>query len=72
VATAHKYAVGDRVAFSTAQRVKVVGGGYEVLALLPSEGGSLLYRLKSGLERYERIGAEDELTRWGFTNSITP
>jgi hypothetical protein len=58
---AHKYAVGERVVFSSKQLVKVAPGHYEVRALLPLDRGRLQYRLKSELERYERVVSEDEL-----------
>jgi hypothetical protein len=58
---AHKYAVGDHVVLSGRQLVRAAPGSYEVRALLPGDQGRLQYRLKSELERYERVASEDEL-----------
>ena len=59
----HKYSIGQHVVFSSKQLVKVAPGQYEVRALLPLNRGRLQYRLKSELERYERVVSEDELTQ---------
>jgi hypothetical protein len=58
----HRFAVGERVVFSSKQLVRVAPGEYEVRALLPLDRGRLQYRLKSDLERYERVVSEDELS----------
>jgi hypothetical protein len=39
------------------------GQRYEVVRLLPAEGGELLYRVKSKGETFERIAKESELSR---------
>jgi hypothetical protein len=59
---AHKYAVGEHVTLSGRQLVKAAPGSYEVRALLPVDRGRFQYRLKSELERYERVVSEDEVT----------
>lgn len=65
----HKYAVGEHVVFSSKQLVKVAPGQYEVRALLPLNRGRLQYRLKSDLERYERVVSEDELASSNFVQT---
>lgn len=59
---AHKYAVGEHVTLSGRQLVRAAPGVYEVRALLPPDSGRFQYRLKSELERYERVVSEDEVT----------
>lgn len=64
-APTHRYRVGERL--------RMGGGGYsisraaascKVLALLPYEGrGSLLYRVRSESEAFERVVAEADLSR---------
>lgn len=61
----HRYNVGERL--------RMVNGGYtvaraaafcKVVALLPYEGrGSLLYRVRSETEAFERVVAEADLSR---------
>ena len=59
---AHVYLIG--------QRLRLMGGGRrwareegfcKVTALLPHEGGPLLYRVRSEAENYERVVAEIDL-----------
>ena len=45
-------------------RVAAANGEFEVVRLLPAEGGELQYRIKSPLERTERVVAEDQLVHW--------
>ena len=63
----HKYSVGERVNFAGRARVGGASGDYEVVKLLPIEAGQFLYRIKSALERHERVVDEEQLTaaRWG-------
>jgi hypothetical protein len=39
----------------------IAGGDYTIIAHLPERDGELQYRVKSKLERYERVVKEDEL-----------
>jgi hypothetical protein len=39
------------------------GRQYEVVRLLPAEGGEFLYRVKSKSETFERVAKESELAR---------
>ena len=57
----HKFSIGQKVNFSNRVRVAAAPGEYEVMRLLPSEEGQYLYRIKSALERNERVVAEDQL-----------
>ena len=57
----HKYRVGEKVNFAGRARVAAAYGEYEVVRLLPAESGQFLYRIKSALERNERVVAEDQL-----------
>lgn len=64
-APTHRYHIGERL--------RLGGGGYsvariaavcKVLALLPYEGrGSLLYRVRSEAEAFERVVSEADLSR---------
>jgi hypothetical protein len=58
----HKYRVGDKVNFVTRMQVGAARGEYEVLRLLPAEAGEQLYRVKSALERTERVVPEHQLS----------
>jgi hypothetical protein len=57
----HKFSVGDKVDFSTRTRIAAADGEYEIVRLLPSEGGELQYRIKSARERNERVVVEGDL-----------
>ena len=57
----HKYCVGQRVKFVYRSRISAADGDYEIMRLLPSESGQFLYRIKSGLERSERVVEEDQI-----------
>lgn len=62
-AAKHRYRVGERL--------QMLGGGRSwaraeaicrVTALMPHERGPLLYRVRSEMESFERVVAEDDLT----------
>jgi hypothetical protein len=60
----HRYKVGQMVDFTPSRSgVPTMGRRYEIVRLLPVEGGEVLYRVKSKEEAYERIAKESELTR---------
>ncbi|MEP0323876.1 hypothetical protein [Bauldia litoralis] len=42
-------------------RTTAAQGEYEIVRLLPAEEGQFQYRIKSELERNERVAAEDQL-----------
>jgi hypothetical protein len=59
-----------RHVYELGQSLKMIGGGNRwtraeglctVTALLPHEGGPLLYRVRSTVENYERVVAETDL-----------
>jgi hypothetical protein len=57
----HKFSVGQKVDFFNRVRVAAAQGEYEIVRLLPAENGQFQYRIKSALERNERVVAEDQL-----------
>lgn len=57
----HKFSVGQKVDFSIRTRIAAPQGEYEVVRLLPPEAGQFQYRIKSALERNERVVGEDQL-----------
>jgi hypothetical protein len=59
---AHLYAVGEIVGFRSANRaVPAPRGSYRIVGRLPVQDGEPTYRIKSDLERHERIARESEL-----------
>jgi hypothetical protein len=59
----HKYAVGQTVGLVPGHTFRgVVSGRFQVLELLPFTGGSVLYRIRSPEELFERIAGEHEIT----------
>jgi hypothetical protein len=60
----HKFKVGQLVDLaSPGPGVATSGRQYEILRLLPANGGELQYRLKSRAEPFERVAMESELSR---------
>jgi hypothetical protein len=60
----HKFKVGQLVDFApTRPGVATSGRQYEVVRLLPADGGELQYRVKSKTEAFERVAKESELSR---------
>jgi hypothetical protein len=57
----HKFSVGQKVDFRSRTRIVAAQGEYEIVRLLPAEAGQLQYRIKSTLERNERVVAEDQI-----------
>lgn len=58
----HRYRVGQSVDFTPGRWAPPASAReYKVLRLLPSEGGDLLYRIKSTAETFERVAKEREL-----------
>jgi hypothetical protein len=58
----HKFGVGQRVKYFSRVRVSAPNGAFEVVRLLPAEGGEFQYRIKSPLEKTERVVSEDQLS----------
>lgn len=60
----HKFKVGQTISFRSDRGARAAAPGlYEIVAIRPPEGGEPSYRIKSELERHERIARESEL-RW--------
>jgi hypothetical protein len=62
----HRFGIGDRVNFVGRVRIGAATGEYEVVRLLPVESGQVLYRIKSVLERHERVVGEEHLMPHGL------
>jgi hypothetical protein len=63
--------VGQKVNFTGPVRNNSPSGEYEILRLLPSNSGELLYRIKSKQETHERVVAEDQLSSRGGTGFLS-
>ncbi len=60
----HKYKVGQSVRYtSNAMRRFGANSSYKIVKLLPPEGDTQQYRIKSSSEAHERIAKENELDR---------
>lgn len=58
----HHYAIGEVVSFRSSSRgTSAPGGNYRIVSRLPENEGEPTYRIKSDLERHERIARESEL-----------
>ena len=64
-APTHRYRIGERLAMNGGGRSVARAGAFcKVVATLPFEGhGSLLYRVRSETEQFERVVAEIDLSR---------
>jgi hypothetical protein len=62
-ASERMFEIGQTIQFRTSQRgVSAAAGEYQVVGYRPTEGGEVLYRIKSGNERHERIARDGELS----------
>ena len=62
--THHKFRVGQLVDFAPSRPgVATPGRQYEIIRLLPANGGELQYRVKSKSEPFERVARESELSQ---------
>lgn len=62
--SAHKFAVGDSVRYSSGTVGRPGDGGdYKIIRLLPAEGEERRYRIKSANETHERVALESQLDR---------
>ena len=58
----HKFSVGQRVRYSSADPDNLrASGTYEIARLLPIEGMYLRYRIRSSLEKFDRVASEWQL-----------
>jgi hypothetical protein len=55
----HKFKIGQLVNYVSSREGAL--GVYQIVQLLPPEGGTVQYRLKNPNERHERIAKEYEL-----------
>jgi hypothetical protein len=63
MAEEHKYKVGQELRFRSSTRGGTASAGpVRIVGYRPPEAGEPLYRVKSDLERHERIVRESELT----------
>ena len=59
----HKYRIGQDVYYRPSIKHTAAPGTYKIVRTLPVEmEGRLLYRIKSGVETFERTADEIELT----------
>ena len=62
MADGHKYKIGEKIAFRSSMRGGAASPGpYLVVGHRPPENGEPSYRIKSELERHDRIARESEL-----------
>jgi hypothetical protein len=60
----HRYKIGEKITFRSSMRGGSASPGqYRVVGHRPPEGGEPSYRIKSDLERHDRIARESEL-KW--------
>ena len=58
----HKFSVGEAVDYFASKRFdRLAGGRYTVVRLLPIEGNTPQYRIKSALDGRERMVRESEI-----------
>ena len=58
----HKFKIGQTINFRSHRGARAAAPGrYEIVGTRPEEGGELSYRIKSELERHDRIARESEL-----------
>jgi hypothetical protein len=58
----HKFKVGQVVDFTAPRLSLPTVGRYEIIRLLPSDGGQFQYRIKAVNEPFERMAKEGQLT----------
>lgn len=59
--TTFRFAVGQNVSVAYSKRYRRAEGAFRVIAAMPNEGGSVQYRVKGDLEKFERIVDEIHL-----------
>lgn len=60
----HKYNVGQKVRYFSRMRASAPNSEFEVVRLLPAEGGEFQYRIKNADEKTERVVSEDQLSNF--------
>jgi hypothetical protein len=61
----HRFKIGELVELTQHRFVDAPRGPYEIVALLPEEGGVPLYRIKSSREDNQRVAEESQLKLLG-------
>jgi hypothetical protein len=61
----HRFAVGQNVRLRTARFPRAHSGSYEVVRLMPSDDGTIAYRIKNDAEQFVRAAQEYELSDYG-------
>jgi hypothetical protein len=60
----HKFKVGQFVNFAPPRlSMPTVGQQYEIMRLLPPDGGQFQYRIKANGESFERMAKESQLSQ---------
>jgi len=62
--SSHRFAVGQNV-WLTTRFPPTHSGSYEVVRLMPSDDGTIAYRIKNDAERFLRVAQEYELSDYG-------
>jgi hypothetical protein len=58
----YRYRIGQAIGYRSFHRMRnAAPGEYRIVGYRPTEGDEALYRIKSDLERHERIARESEL-----------
>jgi hypothetical protein len=62
----HKFSVGQQVRYSSVDPDRLRASGiYEIAGLLPVEGLYLRYRIRSSMEKFDRVASEWQLDEIG-------
>jgi len=61
ISMAHTFKVGQRVTMDRSKIFSSAPGTYVIVAALPESGGRLQYRIKSELEKHERVAEQSQL-----------
>jgi hypothetical protein len=61
----HKFKIGELVELKQHRGVDAPRGPYEIVTLVPEEGGVPLYRIKSWREYNQRVAEETQLKLLG-------
>jgi len=68
----HRFKVGEHVSLKSDRHDLANGEGYEVTRLLPATSPEPQYRIKRGIEMYERVAGESLLKPVGLSRRILP
>ena len=68
----HRFKVGERVSLMAGRHDLANGEGYEVTRLLPATTPEPQYRIKRGIETYERVAGESLLKPVGLSRRALP